>query len=83
MPVEDDFGSQQKLTSDRVYYADVAAHSPDRRHENVLLISNDGDGTAVAINDAVLASVSPLCRDILVQHQNMTEPPEDRYQTEI
>ena len=47
MPVEDDFGGQQKLTSGRVYYADVTAHSGDHRHENVLLISNNGDGIAI------------------------------------
>lgn len=81
MPVEDDCGSWQKLTSAAVFYADVTAASSansNGRHDNVYLISNEGDGTSVAINDAVLASVSPLCRDILLQHQNMTEPPEDR-----
>ena len=69
----------QTLRSSSVFYAEVTASgSRDERHENVYLISNEGRGRAVAINDAVLASLSPFCRDILTGHQNMPEPPEDR-----
>lgn len=71
----------KKFSSKTVYYAEAAASngSQDERQENVYLISNQGGSIAIGINDAVLASVSPLCRDILIQHQNAPEPPDDRY----
>ena len=71
----------QTLSSKTVYYAEAAASdgSQDERQENVYLISSQGSSVAIGINDAVLASVSPLCRDILVLHQNSPEPPDDRY----
>ena len=75
-------GSTERLfTSGSVFYAEAAASftSEDRdRHENVYLISGQGGRIAIGVNDAVLASVSPLCRDVLLQHADKPEPPDDR-----
>ena len=71
----------QRLTSSSVFYTEAAA-SDSERDENVYLIASRGDEdeevAAVGINNAVLASVSPLCRQLLVQHQNRVEPQDDR-----
>ena len=74
---------QQRLTSGSVFYAEAAAAASDgERDENVYLIASRGDEdeevAAVGINNAVLASVSPLCRQLLVQHQDRVEPQDDR-----
>ena len=76
-------GSTERLfTSGSVFYAEAAASSSashDRdRHENVYLISGQGGRIAIGVNDAVLASVSPLCKDVLLQHADKPEPPDDR-----
>ena len=72
----------QRLTSGSVFYAEAAAASDSERDENVYLIASRGDEdeevAAVGINNAVLASVSPLCRQLLVQHQDRVEPQDDR-----
>ena len=70
----------QKLSSASVFYADALASngSPDDRHDNVYLISGEGDSTAVALNDAVLAATSKFLKSILEIHQTLPEPPEDR-----
>ena len=80
MPVEGFEAIKQKLTSASLFYAEVAASntSQEDRHDNVYLIAGEGNTSAVAINDAVLASVSSYLRDILLMHQTLPEPPEDR-----
>ena len=80
MPVEGFEVAKQKLTSASLFYADAAASSSDQevRHDNVYLIAGEGNTEAVAINDAILASVSSYLRDILLIHQTLPEPPEDR-----
>ena len=81
MPVEGVFEvAKQRLTSASLFYADAAASSsdPEVRHDNVYLIAMGEGNEAVAINDAILASVSSYLRDILLMHQTLPEPPEDR-----
>lgn len=72
----------RRLTSGSVFYAEAAAASDSERDENVYLISARGDEdeevAAVGINNAVLSSVSPLCMQLLVQHQDRQEPHDDR-----
>ena len=85
MPVEEFDVIKQRLTSSSVFYAEAAASNspPEVRHDNVYLISGPAtagspNSAAVAVNDAVLASISSFLRDVLMIHQKLPEPPEDR-----